>query len=256
MDMEGNMEETRWWTWLLLVSAIIAVILLVVAPLGYKYNLAPLQPSLMSLAVSLFAAVLIFVAGLVLVFVTHKYGLTTNRNLILVAMGISLIPMIVMGPQIQKARSVPPIHDITTDPSNPPQFDEIAKIRQYAPNDLVYGGDRFSPEELAEMQREAYPNVKSLRTDLSVAAAIQRAQVVLESQGLDIVNVSQTDGIVEATDTTFWFGFKDDLVVRVRSEDSGSVVDVRSVSRVGQSDIGVNAARIENFLEGFRDVGP
>lgn len=248
------MEETRWWTWLLLVSAVIAVILLMVAPLGYKYNVAPLQPSLMSLAVSFLAAILIFLACLVLVFVAQKNGLPANRNLLLLAMGISLVPMIVMGPQIQAARSVPPIHDITTDTFNPPQFDEIAEIRQYAPNDLAYGDKQHTPEELAEKQQQAYPDIKPLKTDLSVGEAVIQAQAVLERQGLDVINVNQGQGIVEATDTSFWFGFKDDLVVRVRPENSGSVVDVRSVSRVGQSDIGVNAARIETFLEGFRDA--
>jgi uncharacterized protein (DUF1499 family) len=61
---------------------------------------------------------------------------------------------------------------------------------------------------------------------------------------------------VEATDTTFWFGFKDDVVVRVRAAENGggSIVDVRSVSRVGQSDLGLNAKRIGSILDGLRDA--
>lgn len=239
---------------MLLVSAVVAVILLLAAPLGYKYGLASLRPSLMSLVVALLTAVLVFVVSLVMVFIAHKHGLSANRNLLLIAMGLSLIPMVVMVPQLQAARSVPAIHDITTDTDNPPTFDEIVHIREYAPNSLEYGDDQGSPEELASKQKEAYPEIKSLKTNLSVAKATEQTQLVLESQGLDIINVDQSKGIVEATATTKWFGFKDDMVVRITPDGSGSVVDVRSVSRVGQSDIGANAARIKRFLEGFREA--
>jgi uncharacterized protein (DUF1499 family) len=75
--------------------------------------------------------------------------------------------------------------------------------------------------------------------------------MVLTDQGLEIVAVDSDAGLVEATATTFWFGFKDDLVVRVEAIESGSRVDVRSVSRVGQSDVGQNAKRIEKFLAVF-----
>ena len=67
----------------------------------------------------------------------------------------------------------------------------------------------------------------------------------------NLVDVSLEEGRVEATATTFWFGFKDDVVVRVREYETGSKIDVRSVSRVGASDLGANAARIERFLNAF-----
>ena len=85
----------------------------------------------------------------------------------------------------------------------------------------------------------------------TVDAAVARAVEVLSNQGLEVVNIDPPAGIVEAVATTFWFGFKDDLVVRIRPEGDGSVIDVRSVSRVGQSDVGANAARIERFLTAF-----
>lgn len=249
------MEETRWWTKLLLASAVIAVILLASGPLGYKYGIATLQPSLLSLLVSLLTAVLVFLAGLVMVFVASRNELVRNRNLVLIAMGLSLIPMLVMGPQIQAARSVPPIHDITTDTADPPQFDAIVDLRAETDNSLEYGSEQLPAEELAAMQERAYPEVRSLETELSVAEALERAATVLEDQGLEVVHVDDERGTVEAVATTFWFGFKDDLIVRVRQGDAGAVVDVRSVSRVGQSDIGANAARIRKFLEAFPTSG-
>ena len=75
--------------------------------------------------------------------------------------------------------------------------------------------------------------------------------IVLQDLGLEIVNEDTAAGMIEATATTFWFGFKDDVVVRVRATASGSIVDIRSVSRVGQSDLGANAKRIRAILHGI-----
>ena len=70
--------------------------------------------------------------------------------------------------------------------------------------------------------------------------------------GWEIVASDPAAGRIEATDTTFWFGFKDDVVVRVAAAPDGSRVDVRSLSRVGLSDVGTNAARIRKYLDGAR----
>jgi uncharacterized protein (DUF1499 family) len=75
-----------------------------------------------------------------------------------------------------------------------------------------------------------------------------KAVAVIESLGMELVSADESNGLLEATDTTFWFGFKDDVVIRIRSEGGGSVVDVRSISRVGQSDLGKNAERIGEIL--------
>jgi uncharacterized protein (DUF1499 family) len=119
-------------------------------------------------------------------------------------------------------------------------------------NDLVYADADHTAEEMAELQIEYYPDVQTLVSDLTAMQAQAKARVVLEAMGLDIVS-ARSDSLIEATATTFWFGFKDDVVVRIREEGARSIVDVRSVSRVGQSDLGVNAARIIDFLEAFGD---
>ena len=80
------------------------------------------------------------------------------------------------------------------------------------------------------------------------AATVSQVVAALQDMGLEIVAVDEAGGVVEATETTFWFGFKDDVVVRVRPSGDGSIVDVRSVSRVGLSDLGANAARIMELL--------
>jgi uncharacterized protein (DUF1499 family) len=102
-----------------------------------------------------------------------------------------------------------------------------------------------------ELQLAAYPDVLTHETVVAPEQALEIAVAVLQAMGLEIVDTNPAEGRVEATATTFWFGFKDDMVVRIRPMAEGSEVDVRSVSRVGQSDLGANAARIMMFLDAF-----
>lgn len=145
---------------------------------------------------------------------------------------------------LRVARAVPPIHDITTDTADPPAFVAILPLRAEAPNSAEYGG-----EELAALQSEAYPDITTARYDMDTARVFAAARAAAEAMGWTIVDASEGEGRIEASDTTFWFGFVDDVVIRVAASGSGSSrVDVRSLSRVGQSDVGKNAARIRDYL--------
>ncbi|MFB0970269.1 MAG: DUF1499 domain-containing protein [Pseudomonadales bacterium] len=250
MNDTKNQTESKWWSKLLLVGAGISVFLLLVGPQGYKFGGAPLPASLISLLVALVSAALVLVASLAMLIVAARNHLLAERNQLLIAIVVSLIPIILMAPQLMKARSVPPIHDISTDTNEPPIFLAIVPLRKDAPNSLKYELDG-SKETLATTQRAAYPDLGPLDTAMSVADAAARAEAVLVDMGLEVVDVNQAAGIVEATATTFWFGFKDDVVVRIRETQQGSKLDLRSVSRVGQSDIGANAARIQTFIANF-----
>jgi hypothetical protein len=236
---------------MMVLCAIIMLFILLTGPLGYKFGFIPLLPSLASLMLALIGSVLVLVAAMIFVFIAVRNDMMRNRNMLLLVMVLSLVPMIIMGPQIVKGRSVPAIHDITTDTDNPPEFLAMVKHRVHASNGLAYGTEDMPAAELAALQLAAYPDVKHLESELSVADAVARSESVLEGQGLKIVSTDIEAGLVEATATTFWFGFKDDVVVRVVALPTGSRIDVRSVSRVGQSDVGANAARIEAFLAAF-----
>ncbi len=153
----------------------------------------------------------------------------------------SFVPPVLL---LEKAKALPNIHDITTDPFDPPAFNALLAIRKQSPNGADYGG-----VEVAKQQQRGYPDVKSLVVKSPPAETMQRAIDAARSGGWEIVSSDAPTGRVEATDTTLWFGFKDDIVVRIRPEPSGgSRVDVRSVSRVGGSDVGANAARVRKFL--------
>jgi uncharacterized protein (DUF1499 family) len=147
---------------------------------------------------------------------------------------------------LQTARSLPMIHDISTDTVDPPAFVAVLPLRADAANPPDYPG-----EEVTQQQREAYPDVRPLETQLSPAEAFARAEGVARAMDWDIVAAVPEEGRIEATATTFWFGFKDDVVIRIRPSADGSRVDVRSKSRVGRSDVGANAARIRKFVAEF-----
>jgi uncharacterized protein (DUF1499 family) len=144
----------------------------------------------------------------------------------------------------QTALRLPLIHDITTDTENPPVFVAILPLRADAPNPAAYGGP-----EIAAQQHKGYPNLGPLILPVAPALAFERALGAVRDLCWKIVDSNPDNGRIEATDTTFWFGFKDDIVVRVTPSENGSRIDVRSVSRVGRSDVGTNARRIEKFLQ-------
>lgn len=142
-----------------------------------------------------------------------------------------------------EARSVPPIHDITTDLENPPEFVAMIRLRENSPNPPEYAGD-----DTAEAQREAYPYIQPLMLNSDVQDVMDNAVMVLIDRKWDIVAINRNDGRIEATEKLAWFGFKDDVVLRFTESDEGTRVDMRSKSRIGRSDVGVNAKRIDRFL--------
>jgi uncharacterized protein (DUF1499 family) len=144
---------------------------------------------------------------------------------------------------MQLARSVPAINDITTDTANPPAFVALLPLRAGAPVRATYPGG-----ETADLQRRAYPDIRPLELALPPPAAFARALDAAKAMGWHIEATDAATGRIEATATTPWFGFHDDVVVRVAPAPGGSRIDVRSVSRVGKSDLGTNAKRIRAYL--------
>jgi uncharacterized protein (DUF1499 family) len=146
-----------------------------------------------------------------------------------------------------RASHYPMIHDISTDTEHPPLFSAILPLRANSPNSSNYGGPG-----IAALQHLAYPEIAPLKLNgVGAPDAFSRALDAAKTMGWEIVASDPSNGRIEATDTTFWFGFKDDVVVRVTrlvAPENGSQIDVRSVSRVGLSDLGKNAHRIDSYL--------
>jgi uncharacterized protein (DUF1499 family) len=142
----------------------------------------------------------------------------------------------------QSARSLPAIHDISTDLENPPAFQAVVPLRADAPNSLERSAT------VTQQQREGYPDLAPVTLPMPAAQAFDRALAEAQDAGWRIVTADRASGRIEATDTTRWFGFDDDVVVRLTPWGSGTRVDVRSVSRIGRSDVGTNARRIRRYL--------
>jgi len=233
-----------WWARAILVGAVVAVLLMPIGALGTRFGLWGFQLGFLALAGAVVLAVVGLVTGVVAIFVSRKRGYRADMPSLALGLTVSVLIIALMGMQFYAATSVPPIHNISTDVGDPPQFEAIVALRGEGSNPLAYDAERIAP-----LQEAAYPWLRPLTLSSPPAEVLKKAQDVLENMGLDVVAVDPGKGIVEATDTTFWFGFKDDVVVRVRASGTGSIVDVRSVSRVGQSDLGVNARRIGQILD-------
>lgn len=165
---------------------------------------------------------------------------------------ILVVDLVLMsGPAVlaSKARRVPMIHDITTDVEHPPPFVELVALRRAA--DAANPPDYPGPVT-AKAQRDAYPDLASVNLDVPPSEAFSRALAAARRLGWEIVAERPAEGRIEATAVTAWFGFKDDIVVRLVASGAGTKLDVRSKSRVGRSDLGANAARIRAFLADLR----
>jgi hypothetical protein len=231
--------------------AIVGAIALALAPIGYRLGLWPLKISLSYLTGgAIVLGALGLVVSLIDVFLTRR---TSGAAGFGAAVAGVLLGAIVGGypaTQLAKARSVPPIHDITTDTADPPAFVALAQARRAAPNGFEYAGAK-----VADLQKQAYPDVTTFRSNLPPSELFARATKVGADEGWELAEAAPQDGRIEATATTRMFGFKDDVVVRVRAADKGSELDIRSMSRIGRSDIGANAARIRDFLQKLRASG-
>lgn len=151
--------------------------------------------------------------------------------------------------------TIPPIHDISTDLDNPPQFVDVLGLRGPGTNPTVYGtgNPNMTPDVHAQRQREAYPDVVTQVFNEPAEQVFARALNAVNRLGWDLVAQSPAEGRIEATDTTFWFRFKDDVVIRITEESDGTtLLDARSTSRVGLSDVGKNAQRLRAFFAEVR----
>ena len=220
----------------LMLALVSGLVLLLTGP-GYRIGLWPLPTAFGIMRWAVYGG--IAALGLAGVALWRAKGRSAFGALALV------VALVVIGIPLRfqrMAASVPPIHDITTDTANPPLFEAVVPLREGARNSLDYSQD------VARQQRDAYPDIKPLILEIPAAQVFDRATRAAREAGWEIVNASAETWRIEATDTTTFFGFKDDVVVRLTPIGGRTVVDVRSVSRIGRSDVGTNARRIREYL--------
>jgi uncharacterized protein (DUF1499 family) len=142
-----------------------------------------------------------------------------------------------------QGQTLPRIHDVSTDTANPPTFEAVLPLRRGAKNPVDY------VSATAAEQRKGYPDIVPLQLPLAPTVLFDNAERAARAMGWQVVDASPTKLRIEAIDTTPLFGFKDDIVVRITPQGNGSVLDVRSLSRVGGSDFGANAKRVRAYLQ-------
>lgn len=230
---------------LLVIIGVLAGLLLLVS--GPLYRMQILELGIAFTALRWAAYIGVAVTVLIILYLIWQRPRGLRLAALTTAAVIGFVSFYLPYQQLQTARSVPPIHDISTDLENPPVFVDIAPLRANAPNPVEYAGS-----ETADQQREAYPGIQTLVLTNDYERVFQAALTVVNDMGWQLVASDLAEGRIEATDTTFWFGFKDDVVIRLTREADRVHVDVRSKSRVGRSDVGKNADRIDTFLQQVR----
>jgi uncharacterized protein (DUF1499 family) len=211
---------------------------------GVRWELLPLGAGLRLVALAALALLVLGLGALVLAAVAAARG----RPLVgarLVRGALGLVPMILLlvtvGPDGLRA---PPIHDITTDTENPPAFVLAVADRGATDNPSAYRG-----EEIAAVQRQAYPDLAPLELAQAPDQVLAAARQVAVDMGWEVLGLRSEDGTLEVVARSALFGFEDDIAVRVVPHGEGSRVDVRSASRVGRGDLGANAKRIRAYIK-------
>jgi uncharacterized protein (DUF1499 family) len=254
------LKKKRWAGRLTLLAAILcfgAVVVALIAALGSARGAWHFRLGFKLLEYALYAAA----AGILVALIAAFFARRVKPRLVM----INLLAIVVagafvgfLGNQIRIARTMPRIHDVATNLDDYPRFyrltvraDNLESVPDMGRRELAALPPR---ERWKAVHREFYGDIAPIRVPWPVEETITRARRLAEERGWQIVTFDPANGILEAVDTSFFFRFKDNIVVRARpvNEGGGTIVDMRSISRVGVSDIGVNARRVRGFLADLR----
>lgn len=217
-----------------LALAALAVLLLAISGPGTHAGLWPL-----SVGVGLFAGAMLVglaAAGAALVGLALPRLRARSVPVWIAALTLGVASAAVPLDYVRRVKTLPYINDLTTDTESPPQFSP----------------PKTYPSHFAELQQIGYPDLRPLELALPPQQAFARAAETARDEGWEITALDESAGRIEAVATTRWFGFQDDVVIRITPARAGSRVDLRSRSRVGRSDAGANAQRIREFLDRVR----
>lgn len=227
------------------VLAMAAFLMLTAGPFGwragwwhYRVGLQTLMPY----------AGYVGVAGMAVSALALIFGVRTiaRRGIILAVLGLLIGGAVAYLPWHwnNMRGTYPRLNDVTTDLDNPPSlaFAEGMRKAEHG-NPVAYGG-----AEPAAVQKKSYPDIAPAMLDMPPVQAFDRALAVAKAAGWSIVRADPAAGIIEASDRSRWYGFTDDIAIRVAAAGTGSRVDIRSGARQGRGDFGVNATRVRGFL--------
>ena len=237
----GNKISGRLAVWGLRL-AVIAPLMMLVAGGFYRLRFVDFQIALLALAVAVLIAAVAALLGLVGAVLGARDG-SANTKRAVAALVVALVALVVPLNTVRQGAGVPMIHDITTDLEDPPIFVEVPRKRMSSDNSLDIDA------EVLAAQKAYYTDIGPTMLPMAKAEAFELVREAVEASGWKVHAQKANLGYIEATASTPFFGFRDDVIIRV-TEQAGTVrVDMRSASRVGLSDLGVNAGRIRDFME-------
>lgn len=248
-------DSKRDWTRLITRAAMVlgvgAVVAALVAAIGSGTGMWSFRAGLTALRYLFFAAAAGAVLGLLGLILARRRAKLMLANLVTVVVALGFV--LYLGNLVRIAKSVPAIHDVATNLDDVPQFTRLAVRADNLENIPDEGKAELKalpPEERwRAVHRAHYGDLRTVRLAAPPAEAVRRSAALARERGWSTALVDDKAGTVEATDTSTFFRFKDDVVVRVRpAPGGGSLVDMRSISRVGGSDVGMNAKRVRAFL--------
>ena len=228
----------------------LALVFLALVPLSVaavRFGLVSFSIGLPVFALSCLGSLLVLI---VLAIASLLPAYKAQRRQALVKSLAALPPVLLLGALLGSTGDYPPIHDVSTDPDDTPLFTSAGvKLRGSESNSVA-----INPDAIA-IQREHYPDLQTIVVPHPSSVAFEKASAVAESLDWKIYNSDPHSGVLEASYTSAWFGFVDDVMIRIRplENDTLAEVDVRSVSRVGVSDLGANARRIRAFSQRLRE---
>ena len=225
-----------------LILAMLTIVFVVMSSVGFRMEWWGYGSSVKILRVAAFvgmAAAVLSVIGIYMAWPGRS-----RRGLV-----ISILALLIVGPTLvlplywgYSKSKLPPIQDISTDLENPPEFWD-------APTSRLYPGPK-----VARQQRTAYPDIQPVIFSSPMEQVFPQALTLVKTRGWNLVAAELEEGRIEATVTTFWYGFKDDVIIRLTEVDTGTRVDMRSTSRFGSGgDGGTNANRIRSFLAALQE---
>jgi uncharacterized protein DUF1499 len=228
--------------------AVFSVVAVVVSVLIVRFGFLEIKPALATFFGALGCAVLSILVGFAAFAAIWQNGSRGMSRIVLALLidAVVLAYPVYLGLQY---RRLPPIHDITTDPIDPPRFEALARLRTgEGTNPAVYAG-LYS----AEQQRLAYPDIETVELDVPAQRAYEITLALVNKRKWRVVDdrppQPRREGHIEAIAQTLIMGFREDLAIRVTPDGDGSRVDIRSASRYFESDLGSNAARISRLID-------
>ncbi|HBB54909.1 MAG TPA: hypothetical protein DCZ49_01835 [Hyphomonadaceae bacterium] len=231
--------------------------LFAIAGLGAKYGLWDWRFGLLTLTrqvgpILAIGAIIVALAALVMALTAPR---SRGLPVALLALALPAATLVRLDMVRRAARDIPPIHDIATDYATPIRFSEAMMQARGPTANPVKDAPEFNGRPLAEIVGESYPKLRPIVLDMGPEAASAAVVTAMQSLGWSPYVLDQDQIQIEASETSFWYGFVDDVAVTVApTPDGGSILQMRSVSRVGQSDLGANAKRLEKLGEAIQNA--